>query len=84
MPLEFYDRAAREAVERHQALLAESAELRLAGQARQQRLSMLKRGARLVGRALVVAGAGMLRYGQADTPMVLELRRPGAGSATLN
>jgi hypothetical protein len=67
-----YDRHCQEGRARHEALLTEAAEWRLASQAHAPSSSVVRHGARLAGRALVQLGASLMRYGRAESAVILE------------
>lgn len=78
------DRDGMEGRDRQRALLAEAEEHRLAKLAGPQRPSVARRGARMVGRTLVLLGVRMLRYGQSEASIFVEAGRTGSPSASLN
>jgi hypothetical protein len=67
-----YDRHCQEGRARHEALLVEAAEWRLASEARGERPSLVRQGARLAGRSLVQLGASLMRFGRAESAVILE------------
>lgn len=66
------DPEGREAHARHYALLAEAEQWRLANMGCPPRVSVVRRGARLAGRALVRLGASLMRYGRAESAVILD------------
>lgn len=82
--LYYPDRNGSEARARHEELLRDADAWRLAAEGRPARASLVRRGARMVGRTLVGLGARLLRYGRAEGAILIELQHPGAPSATLN
>ncbi len=60
-----------DARERHQALLSEASQERLAREGREPKDALLRQAARVVGRVFLRLGMQLLRYGRTMTPEVL-------------
>ena len=63
---------------------AVAAQSRLAASARRPQRRIAHRAARLLGRALLQLGVGLLRYGRAETPATMHVYQPSTGSIKLN
>jgi hypothetical protein len=70
--------------EQYQDKLRQAEQRRLAARVRQGRLTLLRRAARPLGRALLRLGASLLRYGLAEQPAASGPYRPSVGSIDLN
>ena len=70
--------------ERYKDILREAEQIRLANRARTSQLTLARRAARPLGRALLRLGEGLLRYGQAEQPTLTVPYRTSVGSIEMN
>ena len=70
--------------ERYKDMLREAEQSRLAKRARANQLTLTRRAARPLGRALLRLANGLLRYGQAEQPALTVPYRTTVGSIEMN